>query len=73
MVTTLHAVTQERGQRQSLIPLLLRATEVAALLSLSKSKVHEMMQTGELPCIRTGRSVRVQRSALDQWITDHTT
>ncbi len=65
-VPTLEMETRDQGR-----PLLLRATEVAVLLSLSKSKVHEMMAAGELPCVRIGRAVRCPRIALERWIADH--
>lgn len=51
--------------------LLLRAEEGARLVSLSRSKFFQMMQRGEVPgVIRFGRSVRVSRSALEQWIRE---
>jgi excisionase family DNA binding protein len=49
-------------------PLLLRASEVARLLGIGRSKVYEMMQTGELPTVRIGSAVRVPRAALYGWI-----
>ncbi len=53
-------------------PLLLKAPEVAKLLGLGRSKVFAMVAAGELPFIHIGRSVRVPREALEQWIRDHT-
>jgi excisionase family DNA binding protein len=52
--------------------LLLRPIEVAALLSLSRSKVFEMLASEELPVVRFGRVVRVPREQLDQWIQSRT-
>ena len=52
--------------------LLLRAADVAAILDLGRSKVYEMMKKGELPVVRIGRSVRVPRSALTEWIASQT-
>lgn len=49
-------------------PLLLRAEEAAKLLSLGRSTVFQMMATGELPCVRIGRAVRVPRTALERWV-----
>jgi excisionase family DNA binding protein len=49
-------------------PLLLRATEVACLLNLGRSKVYELMAAGELPVVRIGGVVRVPRSDLETWI-----
>jgi excisionase family DNA binding protein len=53
-------------------PLLLKAGEVAKLLGLGRSKVFAMLAVGTLPVIRIGRSVRVPRAALDDWIAEHT-
>jgi excisionase family DNA binding protein len=51
-------------------PLLLKAGEVAKLLGLGRSKVFAMLAVGELPVIRIGRSVRVPRAALEDWIAE---
>ncbi len=52
-------------------PLLLRITEVATTLGLGRTKVFALVRTGELPVIRIGRSVRVPREALQDWIWQH--
>jgi len=52
-------------------PLLLRAEEAARLLGLGRSKVFQMMATGELPgVVRIGRAVRVSREALEAWVRE---
>ncbi len=48
--------------------LLLRADEVAKALGLGRSKTYELMNSGRLPVVRIGRSVRVPASALRHWI-----
>jgi excisionase family DNA binding protein len=53
-------------------PLLLKAGDVAKLLGLGRSKVFAMLAVGELPVIRLGRSVRVPRAALEDWIAENT-
>jgi excisionase family DNA binding protein len=53
-------------------PPLLKAGDVAKLLGLGRSKVFAMLAVGELPVIRIGRSVRVPRAALEDWIAEHT-
>jgi excisionase family DNA binding protein len=53
-------------------PLLLTVGDVAKLLGLGRSKVFAMLAVGELPVIRIGRSVRVPRAALEDWIAEHT-
>ena len=54
------------------MPLLLRVPEVARMLSLSRSRVYEMTQTGELPHIRMGKSVRVPHSGLLRYLERRT-
>lgn len=49
-------------------PLLLRAEEAARLLGLGRSKVFEMMASGELPAVKIGRAVRLPRAALERWV-----
>ncbi len=48
--------------------LLLKAEDAARLLKLSRSKVYGMLQRGELPCVKIGRSVRVPEDALSTWL-----
>jgi excisionase family DNA binding protein len=47
---------------------LLKAVEVAKILQVSSSKVYRMMMLDEIPSIRLGKAVRIQRSALDALI-----
>jgi excisionase family DNA binding protein len=49
-------------------PLLLTAEEVAMLLGIGRTKVFEMLASGELPAIRIGRCVHVSRAQLKSWI-----
>ena len=53
-------------------PLLLRAEECARILGLGRSKVFQMMQRGELPVVRIGRSVRIPARALELWVNERT-
>jgi len=46
--------------------------EVADYLKLSKSKVYNLVQRGEIPSIKIGRNVRIRESDLDQWLDDQT-
>ncbi len=50
----------------------LRANEVAKILGLGRSKVYELIQRGDLPVLRIGRSVRVPQAALERWIEQRT-
>lgn len=40
---------------------MLRASDVAALLGLSRSEVYRLIGRGAIPAVRIGRSVRVPR------------
>lgn len=44
--------------------LLLTATETAHLLSLAPRTVYALVEAGQLPCVRIGRSVRIPRKAV---------
>ncbi len=48
--------------------LLLRPTEAAEAIGIGRSKVYELLASGELPSIRIGGSVRVPVDALRAWI-----
>ena len=52
------------------IPRLLDVSEVAALLNIGSSTVYQMIRAGELPCIRLGRTVRVDLEDLRAFIQD---
>ena len=47
---------------------LLKADEVAELLSVSRSFAYALMQTGQLPTVKLGRSVRVRPEDLEEFI-----
>jgi excisionase family DNA binding protein len=48
--------------------LLLTASDVAAALRIGVSTAYRLMLAGELPSVRIGRSVRVPRAALEEWV-----
>lgn len=52
--------------------MLLRVSEVADELRLARSFVYHLIQVGELPVVRIGRSVRVPRAALEEWVAERT-
>lgn len=49
-------------------PELLRVAEAAAVLALSRTKVYEMADRGQIPVVRIGTAVRVPRRKLLAWI-----
>ena len=52
---------------------LLRAEEVVEMTGWSRAKVYAMAVSGELPSLRSGRSVRIPLAALERWIEQNTT
>lgn len=48
--------------------LLLRPIEAAEAIGIGRSKIYELLASGELPSIRIGGSVRVPVDALRAWI-----
>ena len=49
-------------------PMLLTVRDVEAELQLGRTRTYELIRSGQIPVIRLGRSVRVPREALRQWI-----
>ena len=52
-------------------PLLLRVEEVARALAVGRTKVYELIASGQLPSITIGSARRVPTEALQKWITEH--
>ena len=50
---------------------LMKANEVAQVLSISQSQTYHLMQIGELPSIRCGGLVRVKPEDLENFIANH--
>jgi len=42
--------------------------DVQQLLGIGKTKTYELVTTGELPAVRIGRCIRVNRRELDEWL-----
>jgi excisionase family DNA binding protein len=53
-------------------PELLRVAEASRLMSLSRTKVYEMAEKGEIPVTRIGSAVRIPRRKLLLWIEERT-
>ena len=52
--------------------LLLRVSEVAEALGISRSHCYELIQAGKLPTIRLGASVRIPRAWLTRFVEEET-
>jgi excisionase family DNA binding protein len=42
--------------------------DVQQMLGIGRTKTYELVGTGELPAVRTGRCIRVNRRELDVWL-----
>lgn len=51
-------------------PGLLTVDEAATYLRISRAKAYQMAASGDLPTIRMGRSVRVRRDKLADWLDE---
>jgi len=51
--------------------LMLRPTEAAEALGVSRSKTYQLLASGELPSVRLGGCLRVPVAALHEWIARH--
>ena len=49
---------------------LLRAEEIARLLSVKPSWVYDKVRAGELPCLHVGRHLRFTRRMIETWLAD---
>lgn len=47
--------------------MLLKATDVAKILNISRSFAYRLMRTGNIPTVRFGRAVRVRPSDLEEF------
>ena len=50
--------------------LLLRIPEVAETLGIGRTKIYELIATGELPAVRFGRAVRISVGTLQKWVEE---
>jgi excisionase family DNA binding protein len=42
--------------------------DVQQLVGIGRTKAYELVTTGELPAVRVGRCIRVNRQELDEWL-----
>ena len=42
--------------------------DVQQMLGIGRTKTYELVTTGELPAVRIGRCIRVNRQELDEWL-----
>jgi excisionase family DNA binding protein len=46
----------------------LKVPEVAEVLRIARSKVYQLVGEGEIPSVRIGHSVRINRKELESWL-----
>lgn len=46
----------------------LKVPEVANELRIARGRAYELVASGEIPSVRIGRSVRVNRRELEEWL-----
>ena len=51
-------------------PLLLRVEEAARLIGMGKSKTWDLVNRGDIPSIKIGKSRRIPVAALERWIAE---
>lgn len=51
-------------------PMLLTVEDVQHAIRLGRTKIYELIRTGQLPVVRIGRSVRIRRDVLERWLND---
>ena len=64
-------MTKNQTVTPQIEPLLVRVEEAARILSLSRSTIYEMMDSGELPSVRWGTARRIPMAALRAWVERH--
>ncbi len=51
---------------------LLTVDETTRFLRLGRTRVNEMLSSGDIPSIKVGRRRLVRRKALETWLDEHT-
>lgn len=51
--------------------LLLTVSQAAELLQIGRNTVYELCHREDFPCVRIGRSVRINRELLQSWLNDN--
>ena len=66
-----HSMTSLDGIKLFKKRLLLTSREAAAQLSICERKLFSLKESGEIPAIRIGRSVRFSLSDLEKFVESH--
>jgi excisionase family DNA binding protein len=61
-----HEIRSDRGQ--AAVKLLLTITEASQVLAISRSKLYELLNSGNLPSVHIGRSRRIRVKDLEDFV-----
>jgi excisionase family DNA binding protein len=50
----------------------LTVQEMQRLLGIGSTKGYELIASGQIPCVRIGRSIRINRRRLEEWLDQQT-
>ena len=68
---------QRKPQRDSTSPIsdmqMLTPDDIMQALRLSRSTVYNMLKRGEIPSVKIGNMLRVNKSDFEHWLEQHTT
>ncbi len=59
---------QEQQQQQQVQREWISVAEMQTVLGISRTKAYELLSTGEIPAVKVGRVLRVERAALQAWL-----
>ena len=51
---------------------LLRPSDIAAVLGVTTSRIYQMIGEGQIPAVRVAGSIRIPRAALERWLAEQT-
>ena len=58
------------GKKVTLTSPLLTVAEAAKVLGVSRSKIYQLIEWGELKAVKLGRSTQVEKESLDRFIAE---
>ena len=53
-----------------MVKLLLKVSEAGEMIGVGRSRMYEMIYTGDIPSIRIGKSIRIPKRALESWVEE---
>jgi excisionase family DNA binding protein len=72
MGTNPQVESQEVGSEEGSMKEWLNLHEVQEILGIGRTKVYELVATGQIPSVRIGRSIRINRRRLEEWLDQQT-